>query len=60
MKGVNDLHSSPNTIQVIKSGRMIWARCMAQMGESYRIRWGNVTKIDAFVNLGVNGRKISL
>ena len=30
------------------------------MGESYRICWGNVKKIYAFVNLGVNGRKISL
>ena len=30
---LNDLHSSPNTVQVIKSRRMRWAGHVARMGE---------------------------
>jgi hypothetical protein len=30
---LNDLYSSPNTVQVIKSGRMRWAGHVACMGE---------------------------
>jgi len=31
---LNDLYSSPNTVQVIKSRRMRWAEHVACMGES--------------------------
>jgi hypothetical protein len=40
---LNDLYSSPNTIQVIKSRRMRWAGNVARMGEgrgAYRILVG--------------------
>ena len=30
---LNDLHSSPNIVRVIKSRRMIWAGHVARMGE---------------------------
>ena len=30
---LNDLHCSPNTVRVIKSRRMKWARHVARMGE---------------------------
>ena len=30
---LNDLYSSPNTVRVIKSRRIIWARHVARMGE---------------------------
>jgi hypothetical protein len=30
---LNDLHSSPNILQVIKSRRMMWAGHVARMGE---------------------------
>jgi hypothetical protein len=33
-KELNDLHSSPNIVQVIKSRRMMWAGHVARMGES--------------------------
>jgi hypothetical protein len=32
-EGLNDLHSSPNIIRVIKSRRMRWAGHVARMGE---------------------------
>jgi hypothetical protein len=32
-KELNDLHSSPNIVQVIKSRRMMWAGHVARMGE---------------------------
>jgi len=41
---LNDLYSSPNTVQVIKSRRMRWARHVAWMDEergSYRVLVGN-------------------
>jgi hypothetical protein len=31
-KELRDLYSSPNIIRIIKSRRMIWACCVAQMG----------------------------
>ena len=40
---VNDLYSSPNIVQVIKSGRMRWAGHVAHMGEKrciYRLLVG--------------------
>ena len=40
---LNDLYSSPNTVRVIKSRRMRWARHAARMGERrgvYRVLVG--------------------
>ena len=40
---LNDLHSSPNIVRVIKSRRMIWAGHVARMGERrcvYRVLVG--------------------
>jgi len=40
---LNDLHSSPNIVRVIKSGRMRWAGHVARMGEekgAYRVLVG--------------------
>jgi hypothetical protein len=40
---LNDLYSSPNIVQVIKSRRMSWAQHVAQMGEEkgvYRVLVG--------------------
>ena len=40
---LNDLYSSPNTVRVIKSRRMIWAVYVARMGEErevYRVLVG--------------------
>jgi hypothetical protein len=56
----HDFHSSPNTIQVIKSRRMRLAGCVAQMGDAYKVCWGNLKEVDGFVHLGLNGRKIAL
>jgi len=42
-KGLNDLHSSPNIVRVIKSRRMRWAGHVARMGEErvvYRVLVG--------------------
>jgi len=44
---VNDLYSSPNTVQVIKSRRMRWAGHVARMGEALQgfggETWGKET-----------------
>jgi len=40
---LNDLYSSPNTVPVIKSRKMRWARYVARIGESrgvYRVLVG--------------------
>jgi len=34
----NDLHSSPNTVRVIKSRRMRWVACSVYGGEERRIQ----------------------
>jgi hypothetical protein len=42
-KELNDLYSSPNTVRVIKSRRMRWARHVARIGDSrgvYRVLVG--------------------
>jgi len=46
---LNDLHSSPNIVRVIKSRRMRWAVHVARMGEKrgvYRVWWGNLRERD--------------
>ena len=40
---LNDLYCSPNTVRLIKSGRMIWAwhvACMGERGGVYRVLVG--------------------
>ena len=55
---LNDLYSSPNIVQVIKSRRMRWVGHVARMGEdrgcigSY---WGNWRERDHWGDLGVDG-----
>ena len=41
---LNDLHSSPNIVQAIKSRRMRWAGDVAHMGERRGIYWVLVGK----------------
>jgi hypothetical protein len=51
-KELNDLHSSPNIIRVIKSRRMRWAGYVARMGEksdTYRILVG---RLEGTIQLG--------
>ena len=60
---LNDLHSSPNNVRVIKSIRMRWAAHVARMGEergcigcwcgnrSERDHWGDLG-VDEYVILG--------
>jgi len=57
----NDVYSSPNIFQVIKSRRMRWAGHVARMGERrgvYRFWWGNLKETDHLGDPGVNGRII--
>jgi len=65
---LNDLHSSPNTVRVIKSRRMRWAGHVAPMGEKrgvYRIlvgkpevrnHWGDLD-VDGWIILGWISRR---
>jgi len=55
---LNDLYSSPNIVQMIKSRRMRWAGHVARMGEERgRIGscWGNRREGDQWGDLGVDG-----
>jgi len=55
---LNDLYSSPNIVQVIKSRRMRWAGHVARMGEEsgvYRVLLGNRREGDHCGDLGVDG-----
>jgi len=55
---LNDLHSSPNIVRVIKSRRMRWARHVACMGEERGVIgswWGNRREKDHWGDLGLDG-----
>jgi hypothetical protein len=56
---LNDLHSSPNIIRVIKSRRMRWAGHVESMGDergAYRVWWGNLRTGDHLGDVDVDGR----
>jgi len=56
-KELNDLYSSPNIVQVIKSRRMRWAGHVARMGEERGCKgscWGNRRKRDHWGDLGLD------
>ena len=58
---LQDLYSSPNTIRVIKSRRMRWAKHVACMGEnrnSYRICLGSLKNRHYSEDLGIDVRII--
>ena len=58
---LNDLHSSPNIVRVIKSRRMIWAGHVARMGEGRGVHKVLVGKPDGKNHWGdqdVDGRII--
>jgi len=55
---LNDLHSSPNIVRVIKWRRMRWAGHVARMGEERGCIiswWGNRREGDHWGDLGVDG-----
>ena len=54
---LNDLYSSPNIVQVIKSRRMRWGGHVARMGEERGVWgscWGNRREGDHWGELGVD------
>jgi hypothetical protein len=58
---LNDLHSSPNIVRVIKSRRMRWAGHVVREGERrcvYRVWWGNLMERDHLEDPGVDGNVI--
>jgi hypothetical protein len=58
---LNDLYSSPNIVQVIKSRRIKWAGHVAckGRGEAYTgFWWGNLRERDHLEQPGINGRII--
>jgi hypothetical protein len=54
---LNDLHSSPNTLLVVKSGRMIWAGHVARIGERRGVYRIVVGKSEGKIPLGRSRRK---
>jgi len=55
---LNDLHSSPNIVRVIKSRRMRWSGRVARMSEErvcIRSWWGNRRERDHWGDLDVDG-----
>jgi len=58
---LNDLYSSPNIVQVIKSRRLGWAGHVARMGrgEAYTgFWWGNLRERDQLEDKGIDERII--
>jgi hypothetical protein len=58
---LNVLYCSLNIVRVIKWRRMIWAGHVAGMGRGVvhtGFWWGNLRKIDHFVDTGVDGKII--
>jgi hypothetical protein len=57
---LNDLYSSPNIVQVIKSRRMRWVVHVAHMGKGdvYTGSWGNLRERDHLEDPGIDGRII--
>jgi hypothetical protein len=58
---INDLHSSPNIVQVIKSRRMGWAGHVTGMGERkvvYRVLVGKLEGKSHLEDPGMDGRII--
>jgi len=59
---LNDLHSSPNIVRVIRTRVMRWARQVPRVGKrrvEYRVWWGNLRERDHLEEPGVD-RKIIL
>jgi len=57
-KELNDLYSSPNIVQVIKSRRMRWAGHVVCMGEErgvYRVLVGKPEGMNHWGDLGIDG-----
>ena len=58
---LSDLYSSPNTIRVIKSGRMRWAGHVARVGERRDVYWLLLGILEGKNHLeypGVDGRTV--
>jgi len=58
---LNDLHSSPNTVRAIKSGRMRWLGHLARMGDRrgvYRVLVEHLRERDHLEEPDVDGRII--
>jgi hypothetical protein len=58
---LNDLYSSSNSVRVVKSRGMRWARHVASVGERrsvHRFWWGNLRVRDHFGDPDVDGRII--
>ena len=56
---LNDLYSSSNIVQAIKSRRIRWAGHVVRMGERrgvYRVWWGDLRDRDHLGDPGVDGR----
>jgi len=49
---LNDLHSLPNTVRVVKSSRMRWAGHVARMGKDRRVHRVLVGKLEGKMPLG--------
>ena len=55
---LNDMYSSPNIFQMVKSRRMRWAGHVVRMDErrgAYRFWWGNLRERDQLGDPGIDG-----